>query len=282
MTFKMGKRRKTVSGSLTVEAALGLTLFVLFSVCMMMPMEMLRTRQKVQTVLEVTAREMSQYAYILYRLDQGDDTVLEESENWEKELSGLLAGMAVRAYLREKIEGIAGKERIENLRITEASLMEDGENIILAAEYDLKIPFSVFHISRIQASSRTARRAWIGSEGDRNRGKETEKAEEVMVYIGSSMGRYHLSRKCHYLTNEFRAVSYESIENLRNQSGGKYYSCSVCGKACGAGDTVYIMPNGSHYHSRTDCPSVVSYVREVPLSQAEHLGACSYCGGNKT
>lgn len=102
MTFKMGKRRKTVSGSLTVEAALGLTLFVLFSVCMMMPMEMLRTRQKVQTVLEVTAREMSQYAYILYRLDQGDDTVLEESENWEKELSGLLAGMAVRAYLREK------------------------------------------------------------------------------------------------------------------------------------------------------------------------------------
>ena len=173
MTFKMGKRRKTVSGSLTVEAALGLTLFVLFSVCMMMPMEMLRTRQKVQTVLEVTAREMSQYAYILYRLDQGDDTVLEESENWEKELSGLLAGMAVRAYLREKIEGIAGKGRIENLRITEASLMEDGENIILAAEYDLKIPFSVFHISRIQASSRTARRAWIGSEGDRNRGKET-------------------------------------------------------------------------------------------------------------
>ncbi len=51
---------------------------------MMMPMEMLRTRQKVQTVLEVTAREMSQYAYILYRLDHGDDTVLEESENWKK------------------------------------------------------------------------------------------------------------------------------------------------------------------------------------------------------
>ena len=82
MTFRAKRKRRNVSGSLTVEAALGLTLFVLFSVCMMMPMEMLRTRQKVQTVLEVTARELSQYAYILYRLDQGDDTVLEEKEAW--------------------------------------------------------------------------------------------------------------------------------------------------------------------------------------------------------
>lgn len=279
MTFRAKRKRRNVSGSLTVEAALGLTLFVLFSVCMMMPMEMLRTRQKVQTVLEVTARELSQYAYILYRLDQGDDTVLEEKEAWKEDFSVFPAGIAVKAYLKEKIEEMAGKERIENLRITEASLMEDGENIIFEAEYDLKIPFSVFHISRIRASARTVRRAWIGSEGNRKRGQETEKPGEVTVYIGSSMGRYHLSRNCHYLANEFRAVSYESIENLRNQSGGKYSPCSVCGKKCGAGDTVYIMPNGSHYHSQTDCPSVVSYVREVPLSLVEHLGACSYCGG---
>lgn len=42
--------------------------------------------------------------------------------------------------------------------------------------------------------------------------------------------------------------------------------------------TVYIMPNGSSYHTRMDCSSVVSYVREVPLREVKHLGACSYCG----
>ena len=111
MTFKMGKRRKTVSGSLTVEAALGLTLFVLFSVCMMMPMEMLRTRQKVQTVLEVTAREMSQYAYILYRLDQGDDTVLEESENWEKRAFRPFSRNGCQSVFKRKNRGDCRKRK---------------------------------------------------------------------------------------------------------------------------------------------------------------------------
>lgn len=98
-----------------------------------------------------------------------------------------------------------------------------------------------------------------------------------MVYIGSSMGRYHRLRTCHYLTNDFKAVPYDTVEELRSHSGGKYYACSVCGSGENGG-TVYIMPNGSSYHTRMDCSSVVSYVREVPLREVKHLGACSYCG----
>lgn len=274
------RKRQSQDAVLTVEAALSLTLFIFFSICMMMPMEMLRTRQKVQTALETVGRDLSQYGYILYRLDHGDEGVLEKKEDWAEELPDFLAGLAVRTYLKEKIADLAGEEKLEHLVISQAELMEDGENIQLTAEYRLKLPFSILRIQGIPSVSQTVRRAWIGSEGDRSSDSGKEESSEEVVYIGSSMGRYHRLRTCHYLANDFTAVSFETVGELRNHAGGKYYACSVCGSEENRG-TVYIMPNGSSYHSRTDCPSVVSYVREVSLREVKHLGECSYCGGGR-
>ena len=232
MAFKKNMKnwkRKRQNAALTIEAALGLTLFIFFSICMMTPMEMLRTRQKVQTALETAARDLSQYGYILYRLDQGDEGVLEQKEDWIDQLPDFLAGLSVKAYLREKIADLVGEEKLEKLVISQAELMEDGENIKLTAEYSLKLPFSILRIQGIPAVSQTVRRAWIGSRGDRGGEAESEEGVEEMVYIGSSMGRYHRLRTCHYLTNDFKAVPYDTVEELRSHSGGKYYACSVCG-----------------------------------------------------
>lgn len=283
MAFKKKKRNRKKNrqdAALTVEAAFSLTLFIFFSICMMMPMEMLRTRQKVQTALEAAGRDLSQYGYILYRLDHGDEGILEKKETWTDEIPDFIAGLTVKTYLKEKILDLVGEEKLEYLVISQAELMEDGENIKLTAEYRLKLPFSILRLRGISALSQTVRRAWIGSEGDRYSEAEKENSSEEMVYIGSSMGRYHRLRTCHYITNDFTAVSYEQVGELRIHSGGKYCACSVCGSEENQG-TVYIMPNGSSYHSRTDCPSVVSYVREVPLSEVKYLGACSYCGGGR-
>ena len=158
-------KRKRQNAALTIEAALSLTLFIFFSICMMTPMEMLRTRQKVQTALETAARDLSQYGYILYRLDQGDEGVLEheQKEDWADQLPDFLAGLSVKAYLREKIADLVGEEKLEKLVISQVELMEDGENIKLTAEYRLKLPFSILRIQGIPAVSQTVRRAWIGS-----------------------------------------------------------------------------------------------------------------------
>ena len=137
MAFKKNMKnwkRKRQNAALTIEAALGLTLFIFFSICMMTPMEMLRTRQKVQTALETAARDLSQYGYILYRLDQGDEGVLEQKEDWIDQLPDFLAGLSVKAYLREKIADLVGEEKLEKLVISQAELMEDGENIKLTFE----------------------------------------------------------------------------------------------------------------------------------------------------
>ena len=44
---------------------------------------------------------------------------------------------------------------------------------------------------------------------------------------------------------------------------------------------LYITPYGERYHSDQGCSALAAYVREVPKSQVEHLGPCSYCGGGK-
>lgn len=102
-----------------------------------------------------------------------------------------------------------------------------------------------------------------------------------MVFVGRDSTRYHLSPDCHYLSNQMTAVSFESVKERKNASGSHYTPCRVCGAGAGEGMTVYIFFNGEVYHSRPDCSAVNFYLRQVPISEVEYLGACSYCGGGK-
>lgn len=103
-----------------------------------------------------------------------------------------------------------------------------------------------------------------------------EEKEEIMVYTGRSSTRYHRQRNCHYLFHDLKKVSAEDITGLRSQEGKKYKPCASC-KNRGTGAYVYVLPYGESYHTREDCTSLSAYVQEVPLSQVEYMGGCSYC-----
>lgn len=268
-----------LEASLTIEASLALTLFIFTVICLIMPMKMLDTQRKVQMVLEATSKELSQYAYITYRLTKGDSEISDKQQESSSEIMSFFTGAAVSVYLSSKINGAAGEGKIENMNFSKTRISEDGEEINLQVEYRLKLPFSVFSIKSVPTISGSSRRGWIGSEGGRGElNREVENEGEVMVYVGNSMGRYHRSRDCHYLSNNISAVSYEDIGEHKSSSGTHYKPCNICGKNASSGSSVFVMPNGSYYHSRKDCSSIVSYVRQVPLSAVEHLGPCSYCG----
>ena len=53
----------SLCASLTIEAALSLTLFMFTVILLSVPMEILDTQRKVQTVLEVTGRELGWQVY---------------------------------------------------------------------------------------------------------------------------------------------------------------------------------------------------------------------------
>ncbi len=109
-------------------------------------------------------------------------------------------------------------------------------------------------------------------------GSRRQTNPERMVFIGRTGTRYHLSPDCHYISNDISSLDYDTVKDKLSSSQSHYKPCSICGSAAVSGTTVYIMPNGKYFHSRPDCTSIAYYVKKVPLSEVEHLGACSYCG----
>jgi len=161
-----------------------------------------------------------------------------------------------------------------------SQILEDGETFDLILDYEIQMPFPVLGLPAVRRTAHCRRRAWIGKAG-KSYGADgrDEEDQDEMVYVGKNGTRYHRSRSCHYLSNDLTTVSFEAVGGLRNTSGGKYYACSVCGRSAGAGSMVHVMPSGSSFHTTKDCTAIIAYVRAVKLSEAEHLGACSYCSG---
>ena len=266
------------AGSLTLEAALALSLFIFASVCLMLPMQMLDLHRRVQMTLEVPAEDMSQYLYLESRA--GEESVPgsaagDEAEQLES-YKGILAQILAEGYLRNRILSVDGAQRISQLDLSGTSIMEDGEHVVLCAEFKYVMPFSVLHLKSIPMTARSVRRVWIGREGGLDHGADLgENEEDQTVYIGKTSERYHWFRDCHYLSNKIEAVAWEDLDGFRNSSGSRYRPCSVCGG--GTGGTVYIMESGESYHRNRYCTAIVAYVEAVPLSEVEYMGACSYC-----
>lgn len=244
--------------SLTVEAAMSLPLFLFFAAALMQPMHWLDRQRKVQTAAECVGEELSVAQY----LAESD-----EKELWSDAAAGLFVKGKVGAYT-------------EGIRIKKARAMDSDGMICLEVAYKEKLLFFTWPGTDITMNAASRRRPWIGLDGklkaERAGGGQNE-AEKGTVFVGANMGRYHLYRDCHYISNQYEAVSAAAAGQKRNSSGNSYKPCSRCSKKGASAKTVYITPEGAHYHSDTACSAMVSYVRTVPLEEVEHLGVCSYC-----
>lgn len=269
-------------GSLTLEAALSLPLFLFACVCLMMPMKIMGRQRQIQAAAEAVGEELSKYAYLSDCMERGKaETVDAERERLEEEEdfgsraeSALTAGYAALGIM-SRING----EWVEQVSFAGTEIGPD-EMVHIVMSYRLRLPFSVLGLDSIPMETICSRRMWTGADGNRLRkGAGEEEEEEEIVYIGKSSSRFHRNRSCHYLDNDLKQVPAEEIEGLRNQEGKRYQSCKACGSG-GAEGSVYVMPYGTSYHTSGSCSAIIAYVQAVPLSQVEHLGPCSYCGGD--
>lgn len=268
----------SVPGSLTLEAVMCLTLFIFAAVCLILPMKIMNTERKLQAALEKVGEDCSQYAYIKDVLDKGELFAIAGAGDFAKEFCRHLVSGEAQGYAQAQIMKHMDTTAITKMTLDGSQVMEDQETIDFIVKYHVRLPFPVLGLPAVERSIRCRRRAWIGKEGkdyDGAGGKQGDQDDPV-VYIGKNSTRYHKSRNCHYLANNLSGVAFNQVKEMRNNSGGKYYPCAVCGKI--AGGTVYIMPSGSSYHSRKNCTAIIAYAQAVKLSEVKHLGACSYCG----
>lgn len=276
--FKMAGNKKKLccSASVSVEAALALSIFIFAMVSMMIPFRMMERQRQVQASLESVNERLCQFAYLEYMLSKGEE-IPKEDGDWKQDLLLGIVNRTAGAGAQIMAEGMFPKEGMKARSFSGSAYLEDGETIRLCMDYQMRMPFSIFHLDSVSFSSGSIRRAWIGRDGLSREENRLEDEEDPIVYIGKTSTRYHKSKNCHYLSNRMRTVDYSLITSLRNQSGGKYYPCAVCGGSGKPGMRVYIMESGSRYHTNQQCSAIIAYVQEVRLSTVKHLGGCSYC-----
>ena len=116
-------------------------------------------------------------------------------------------------------------------------------------------------------------RVWTGYDVERNAGGSES---EEYVYITETGTVYHRERNCTHLTLSIELAGKDEVEQLRNESGAKYYPCEKCG-GDGSG-LVYLTREGNRYHNTIECSGLKRTVRCIPLSEAGGRPPCSRCG----
>lgn len=217
-----GKRASlSASGSLTVETALVLPIFLFAMLAVAFIAEGFRLFGAGQAKLYGHARELSQYAYIS-----------------------------------------------KDVPITD-------KMICLAETKQVKIPFLYFRNTPFFISMTACTYPWIGYDNARTDGMPLE---EELVYITPSGKVYHRSLSCTHIRLNILSIPQAAVDAARNEYGGKYKRCEICGKRSGSG-AAYIAASGDKYHMSLACSGLKRNIITIPISKAGGRPACARCKG---
>ena len=259
-------------GSMTLEAAFVLPFFLFAIINILFAVNIIGTQSRINAALHQTGNKMAFAGYVYER------TV-------GSALPDGLTGVAMtNVYARGQILEYVGRDYLnqscvadgaDGISFAGSSVMEDGDIIDLQVSYKVR-PFSgIMGFNGFAMAQRYYGRAWTGY--DVTQYVSDTQQDDPMVYITETGTVYHTDRNCTYLNPSVESVPAVIVREKRNQSGGKYYPCEICGTSVGMGQ-VYITKQGSSYHSRINCSGLKRTIYTVPLSQVGGRGRCSKCG----
>lgn len=249
------REEKGQRGSITVEAAFAMPLFFFAVLALCYMSEVMAIRTSIRSGLQYAGKIAAENAY---------------------ERPVLLAGS-----IEEDLINAVGAERLDRSVVEsgssgvhcEKSYMSMSTGIMeLRASYHVYLPLPVFGNVVVPMEESCRVKGWTGYE---RAGFLAE--DEETVYITETGMVYHRDYHCNYLELSARMVPAEIVEDLRNESQGKYYPCERCAHK-GAGSGVYITDYGDRYHTSLSCSGLKRTIYAVPLSEAVGKGACSKCG----
>ncbi len=266
-------RTSNLPGSMTVEAALIVPLFLFFFLNLCSILEMVRLHGNIQMALWETGRQTAVYSYLYGELD-GE----EERRQTILKLGGTLLTDFV---LQSSIVHYLGEDYLDSsplvygsrgLSLLESSFPDQGDVVDIKVTYEVApwLKIGGFPITRM--SNRYYGRAWTGYELT-NDSQETE-----LVYVTAHGTVYHVTLDCSYLKRTIQEKKLWEIPQCRNAAGGNYYLCELCGRISNNSEVVYITMNGNRYHVTKDCQALKRTVQSMPRKEAmERYAPCGRC-----
>ncbi len=237
-------------GSLTIEAAMILPVFMLGLLTLVSVIPMLMTGMRIQECMFNEAGHMA-----VLRGDGRSIGVSQAKDSLTENLPASDAG-----YIRDGIEGID----------MTGSYLDNPEYVELKVNCTLIPLTQYFGISGITLERKCLAHVWCGYE----RGFFPD---EEYVYITEDGEVYHRDRECSHILLSIRETDAGEIAGLRNKNGGRYYPCSACHSSLADGK-LYVTSDGDRYHNSLKCSGLKRSVRAVRLSEAGGRRPCSRCG----
>lgn len=246
------RRKAFFRGSISLEGALVIPIFLFFMMTVLLGLEMVRFQSNVMEALHQTGNHMAFDPYMSNReaLDH------------------------IKKYLDSQSDPYLCVEGGERGVETEIISNEKGSMFWLKTEYAMAPFISWLPIGELTFQDSFCGHRWTGYDGEDGSGAERQR--EPYVYVTETGSRYHLSRYCTYLRIHVEAIDFRLLEEKRNKSGGRYYACEKCRPD--KQGILYITQEGSSYHNRSDCSALKRTVYIIPLSEAGAYSACIKCG----
>lgn len=269
------RKRKGCQGSMTVEAAIVLPLFLFFFLNILWLIEIYRLHSTLLSSLREVGRELSIYAYAY-------DKIVQEEED-----TGLTAFIENAAfsylYVKGRVEELAGVDYLNSsplvggsrgISYLDSSILQQGDIIDLTASYAVSPFVGIVGFRPAAFYSRYYGRAWTGYDVE---GKSGEEAQVEYVYVAENAQVYHIERSCSHINLSIREIAIQETGKIRNEYKEKYTPCERCVKD---GDgSVYITSTGNRYHQSLECSGLKRTITTLPRPEAErHYKLCSRCG----
>ena len=242
----------TSKASVTIEAAITITVFLLVTVSLSSFLAMIYAQLSIEEKINNISMETSKAKYFV---------------KYDKEDGDKYKSMAEVGYISAKVFSDIDKSgKLVSIPNPVQSNMDNGM-VDVVLSYNLKIPFTTY---RWNVTQRAKTKDWTGTD---------LVTPGEIVYVTKYGTVYHRSKECKHLIINVKEVTLAQAELLRNKSGHKYKRCSYCVKTNLSNVTsVFITPDGDRYHN-LDCLGLTRSVIEMDIKDVGDKRPCSSCGG---
>lgn len=263
----------SLPGSMTVEAAVAVPLFLFFIYGLLCTGQMLLTNAEVSRSLTQTARQTAKLYYLSELTEeQGEGSGRENlisGDGQTQESGGVTVGYAAaKARFMSmvdsgKLSGVRGGAA--GISLAGSRVLNSIDEVELKAGYFYEIPVPVIGNRYIHLRCCAVSKAYTGRKG--GFGLSGAGGEYVCVTEHGSV--YHDDPGCTYISISVKRAGDPSLAGR-----------PVCRHCRGSDGSGYVTVYGDVIHTNRSCSSINRTVRLVPKSQTGNMRRCSRCGKN--
>lgn len=266
------KNKKYLKASLSIEAALSMSIFIIAISSLLGPFIILKNNANILNQLNNTVSKNISYTKAI-------ENAISNRNDKESVLTDLSKLYDVTILSSNTIFSIytSANDSIECCIPLNNNVFDDESKLI---EYNIevihKVPFSNIlgvHVGQELVSSK---RAFVGASPARWNNSNDYIDNSDIVYISNNAsvsGVYHLDEYCTYLRHKLNIVSEKEAKK----------QCTICSycklkyKHLKNKDAVYVTTYGDNYHYTDTCPMIYAYIKKVLKSSVPQMHSCSKC-----